>query len=334
MPLNLPKQGSVTLKVDAQAHPDDSALTRLHFTIEDTGIGIDTGSLERIFRPFEQTDNTKHVIEGTGLGLAISQRIIELMDSRIQVKSTLGVGSIFEFEVDCSLAEDWIQTELQEQGLGELIGYEGSQKKILVVDDRWENRSVLVNLLTPLGFELLEAQDGQDGVTKAQSFLPDLIITDLLMPRLNGYGLLKQLKELTELQTVPIIASSAHLSGLDHQESLEAGFESFLPKPVQAKELIIQLQKSLNLNWRYESKAETVSIQTDMSSEMVVPSSEELMALYEVAEKGYISDIQTEVERIQQLSPDYRLFAGRLLKLVDEFDDEAIVRLVKPYISH
>ncbi|NEQ53174.1 MAG: response regulator [Leptolyngbya sp. SIO3F4] len=328
------QKGNVTLKVASLTHPDDPALTRLHFAIEDTGIGIDADSLEKIFMPFEQTDNTKHVIEGTGLGLTISQRIIELMNSRIQVKSTLGMGSTFEFTIDCPLAKDWIQADFQAQGLGELVGYKGTRKKILVVDDRWENRSVLVNLLTPLGFELLEAQDGQDGVTKAQSFLPDLIITDLLMPKLNGYELLNQIKELTELRTVPIIASSAHLSGLDQQESIDAGFASFLPKPVQTRELITQLQQSLNLDWLYESNSETVSRQTDVSPEMVVPSSEELIPLYEVAEKGYISDVQKEVERIQQLNPAYKSFASKLLKLVNDFDDEAIVQLVKPHINN
>ncbi len=272
------------------------------------------------------------MIEGTGLGLAISQKIVELMGSQIQVKSTPGVGSIFEFEITCPLAEDWIQADLQQQGLGQLIGYEGKPRKILVVDDRWENRSVIVNLLEPLGFQLLEAHDGQDGLTKAQSFLPDLIITDLLMPNLDGYGLLKQIRGLPEFKSVPVIASSAHVSGLDRQESIEAGFNSFLPKPVHAQELTEQLQKGLQLKWKYELNSETVSTQTDGQTEMIVPSSGELILLYEAAEKGYISDIRIEVDRLKQISPDYTQFADKLLELVDEFDDEAIVKLVKPHI--
>ncbi len=326
------ENGSVTLRVGAHSHPEEPLMTQLHFSIEDTGMGIDADNLEKIFMPFEQTDSTKHVIEGTGLGLAISQQIVELMGSQIQVKSTLGVGSIFEFEITCPLAEDWIQADLQQQGLGQLIGYEGKPRKILVVDDRWENRSVIVNLLEPLGFQLLEAHDGQDGLTKAQSFLPDLIITDLLMPNLDGYGLLKQIRGLPEFKSVPVIASSAHVSGLDRQESIEAGFNSFLPKPVHVQELTEQLQKGLQLKWKYELNSETVSTQTDGETEMIVPSSGELILLYEAAEKGYISDIRTEVDRLKQISPDYTQFADKLLELVDEFDDEAIVKLVKPHI--
>ncbi|MGD1855264.1 MAG: ATP-binding protein [Leptolyngbyaceae cyanobacterium] len=322
------EKGSVTFKVEAQADPQDPSLSQLHFTIEDTGVGIDADNLEKIFMPFEQTDNTKYVVEGTGLGLAISQRIVELMASRIQVKSVLGSGSVFEFGIVCPLAEDWIQADFQQQGLDELVGYEGERKKILVVDDRWENRSVIVNLLTPLGFELYEAQNGQDGLIQAKLCLPDLIITDLLMPRLNGYGLLKQIRATAELKTIWTIASSAHLSGLDHHESISAGFDGFLAKPIQIKELLDQLQQRLNLTWKYK----TEEVPTAAAPAMVVPSSEELIALYEIAEKGYISEIQIEVERIQQLDPSYQIFTAKLLKLVDEFDDEAIVQLIKPYI--
>lgn len=323
--------GSVTFRVGNQPDHDNPAMVRVHFAIEDTGIGIDADSFDKIFQPFEQTDNTKHVIEGTGLGLAISQKIVELMDSQIQVKSTLGVGSTFGFKVSYPLAEDWIRADLQQQGLGQLIGYEGKRRKILVVDDRWENRSVIVNLLEPLGFELLEAQDGQDGLTKAKSFLPDLIITDLLMPNLNGYGFIQQLRGMAEFQLLPVIASSAHLSGVERQTCTETGFNGFLAKPIKAPELIKQLQLLLKLDWHYEPKAESVS--TDGQSVMVAPSSDMLVPLYEAAERGYIADVQAEVSRLQQLGSEYTVFVDKLLKLIDEFDDEGIVQLVKPHIN-
>ncbi|MFG6102253.1 ATP-binding protein [Leptothoe sp. EHU-05/26/07-4] len=324
--------GRVTLKVEAQADPQNPLLTQLHFAVEDTGVGIATDNFEKIFAPFEQTDNTKYVIEGTGLGLAISQQIIQLMDSHIQVKSTLGEGSVFEFDVVCPLAEDWLQSNLEQPGLGELMGYDGKGRKILVVDDRWENRSVIVNLLEPLGFEVLEAQDGQDGITKAKSFLPDLVITDLLMPNLDGYGLLKQLHNLKEFQSVPIIASSAHLSGGDLEASIETGFSGFLSKPIQAQELINQLQQLLRLEWQYDLKP-VEAVSPNLGAEMVVPSSDILMPLYEAAEKGYIADIQAEVAHLKQLGSDYAPFVDQLLKLADDFDDEGIVQLVKPHIN-
>ncbi|MEM8612948.1 MAG: ATP-binding protein, partial [Cyanobacteria bacterium P01_H01_bin.105] len=327
------EMGSVILRVGVQTELDEPSRTCLHFMVEDTGVGIDTNNFEKIFRPFEQTDNTRYVIEGTGLGLAISQKIVGLMDSHIQVKSTIDVGSIFEFKVSFPLAEDWIQTDLNQPGLGQLIGYGGERRKILVVDDRWENRSVIVNLLEPLGFELLEAQDGQDGVTKAQSFLPDLIITDLLMPKLDGYGLLKQIRALTELQAVPIIASSAHLSSFGQQSTIETEFNSFLPKPIHTQEMLEQIEQALQLSWQYESKSENINMVTSIDSDMVVPTSEHLILLYEAAEKGYISDIQAEIKQLERMTPDYKPFVDKLQRLVDEFDDEAIAQLIKPYVD-
>lgn len=325
--------GSVSIRVGARPDQTNPALVRLHFAVVDTGVGIDASDFEKIFLPFEQTDSAKHAIAGTGLGLAISQRIIELMDSQIQVKSMLGMGSTFEFEIVCPLAEDWIQSSLEYRGLGELIGYEGIRRKILVVDDRWENRSVIVNLLEPLGFELLEAKDGQDGLTKAQSFMPDLIITDLLMPRLNGYDLYQQIRSLAEFQTVPVVAFSAHLSGGDRQACLQHGFDGFLPKPIQAQELIDQLQQLLQLDWQYEHPVEHASSQADTESDMVAPPSAALTSLYEAAEKGYIADIQAEIAKLKQLSPDYAAFVNKLLELVDDFDDEGIAQMVKPHIT-
>ena len=324
--------GNVTLRVGARTDSQNPTLTTLHFMIEDTGVGIAAQDLDKIFTPFEQTDNTKYVTEGTGLGLAISQKIVELMGSCICVKSTLGVGSLFEFEISCSLAEDWIQADLQQPGVGQLVGYTGKRRKILVVDDRWANRSVIINLLEPLGFDLLEAEDGQEGITKAQSFLPDLIITDLLMPNVSGYELLEQIRGLSELQSVPVIASSAHLSGGDEAISIRHGFSSFLPKPIKVKELIKQLQQSLQLDWHYQLKSEE-TLSGSVSSGMFVPPADVLKPLYEAAERGYISDIQAEISQIQVAYPDSKAFIDKLLKLVDEFDDEAIVQLVKPYVN-
>ncbi|MBT9312005.1 GAF domain-containing hybrid sensor histidine kinase/response regulator [Leptothoe kymatousa] len=321
--------GRVILKVTSTLTKDKSAATSLHFEIIDTGIGIAPDNLEKIFLPFEQAEKTKHRIEGTGLGLSISQRILELMGSQIQVESTPEVGSRFKFDITCPLAKDWMHTDLQQ--LGRLSGYEGQRRKVLVVDDRWENRAVIVNLLEPMGFELLEAEDGEDGFNKATAFCPDLVITDLLMPNVNGHELLQQIHQLTALKSVPVIASSAHISGLDQQECISAGFLSFLPKPVQAQELFKLIQQALDLTWRYETETEN-TLATDAAGEMVVPSPTELLSLHESAEKGYISDIQAEAERLKQRNPQYTLFANRLLELADEFDDEAIIQLLEAHI--
>ncbi|HEY9763709.1 MAG TPA: ATP-binding protein [Trichocoleus sp.] len=326
-------KGSVTLAVDVKTNPADPATVKIHFMVRDTGTGIAAEHLERIFLPFEQTEKAKLQTEGTGLGLAISQTIVELMNSRIQVSSTLGAGSLFEFEIACPLAEDWIESNIV-TSIGRLKGYVGQQRKILIVDDRWENRSVIVNLLEPLGFNLIEANDGQEGLNKTKELQPDLIISDLAMPVMSGFEMVRLLRSQEAFHNLPIIASSASVSNMDRQQSLEAGYNDFLPKPVSVSELLDQLEQHLQLEWIYHSDAtEDVNPTCEMpSAEMVIPSSEELTSLYEAAQAGYVIDIEVEAKRLKELDAKYTTFVNKILQLAEEFENEAIANLIQPHI--
>lgn len=132
------------------------SIGKIRFYIQDTGIGIKQEELEKIFLPFEQVGSKRHSVEGTGLGLAISQRIIHMMGSTIQVTSFLGEGSTFWFDVELACVDDDVNSSLH---TSTIIGYKGIRRRILVVDDRWDNRSVIVNMLEPPGFECIEASD-------------------------------------------------------------------------------------------------------------------------------------------------------------------------------
>ena len=134
----------------------------------------------------------------------------------------------------------------------EIVGYKGRKRTILVVDDMPINRSLIVELLEPLGFIILEAKNGQEALEKANTTNPDLIITDLMMPILTGFQLIKRLHESPELKNIPIIASSASEFGTELYNSLDAGANAFLPKPVNADTLMQQLQEYLQLEWIYE----------------------------------------------------------------------------------
>ncbi len=244
-------QGSVTLRVEVLEPEVDIPIPRLKFQIEDTGVGIAEGQLSRLFQAFEQVGDQKRQSEGTGLGLAISQKIVGLMGGEIKVKSELGVGTNFFFEVALPIATDWAKQNSVNQGQT-IIGYEGAPKHILIVDDRWENRSVLVNLLEPLKFNFTEAENGQEGLDKAREKLPDLVITDLAMPVMDGFTMLKQLRSEAKLQDLLVIVSSASVAQIDQQMSLDAGGDDFLAKPVQAEELFTLVAKHLQLTWKYE----------------------------------------------------------------------------------
>lgn len=321
--------------VDHHSGVKAEKITKIRFLIEDSGVGMTPEQLSKIFLPFEQVGDNSHKAEGTGLGLAISLKIMEMMGSEIKVESIYGEGSKFWFDLDLLEATDWMDLE-KSQPEQNIIGYKGEKRKVLIVDDRWENSAVIVNLLEPIGFDMLEASNGEEGLIKARKHQPDLIITDLSMPVMNGFEMTQELRNMEQFKDAIIIASSASVFSFDRQKSLEAGCNDFLPKPVQVQDLFEQLQLYLNLEWIYETKnnSELVTQQSYTEvSEMVIPPKEELAVLYQAARGGYVLQIVEEANRIQQLDSKYTTFANSILRLAEDFDDEAIANLLQSIIQ-
>lgn len=325
--------GSVTFQVEAVGSQQiiQTSSTRIRFQVEDTGIGIPKEKLQSIFLPFEQAGKRERNSEGTGLGLAISQQIVQMMGSSIQVNSIPGKCSTFWFEVDVPAA-DWLAQAITINQ--KVIGYQGERRKILVIDDRQENRAVAIGMLAPLGFKLAQADDGQVGLDLALQMRPDLIITDVMMSKMNGLEMTRRLRQLPDFAKTPIIASPASLSQVDMQEALEAGCSSFFPKPIEFSGLLGELQRHLGLQWIYETTSEVAEVSAEVLSsvDLVMPSSHELATVYKAAQDGFMSDIQQEANRLKQLNPQYAPLANKLLELSQKFDDEAILNLLAPYI--
>jgi len=254
-------EGSVTLNVTmGESVIDDAgvALQTIKFEVIDTGVGITDEDIKKLFHAFEQVGDRKRQSEGTGLGLTISQQIVQLMDGQIKVSSEKGKGSCFSFEIICPLATDWAAQTNTHDGRT-IVGYEGDRQQLLVVDDRWENRAVLKHLLEPLGFDIIEAENGQIGLEQIEQQRPDLVITDLAMPVIDGFELLQRVREQESQQKLApgktphqkIVVSSASVAHSDQQRSLDTGGDIFLPKPVDASELFAVIAEQLNLTWCY-----------------------------------------------------------------------------------
>ncbi|MGF1933044.1 MAG: ATP-binding protein [Nostoc sp. ChiQUE02] len=331
------EKGSVTFKVEVLL----GDITNLRFQIQDTGIGISPQQLEKIFLPFEQVGDSKRQSEGTGLGLAISQRFVELMASQIQVESQLGVGSKFFFNIDCAIATDWVQANSVTSS-GRIVGYSGvgatsvkeNRKKILIVDDRWENRSVIVNLLEPLGFEVIEANNGQEGLEKITSDRPDAIICDLAMPVMDGWEMLKQLRQSETLRDAIVIVSSASVFEIDRQKSLDAGGNDFLAKPVQADELYAALAKQLQLDWIYTDiklKSQVNTIASPIT--IIIPPISDLKVLFEHVETGYFRGIREELDQLAQLDEQFQPFIQELRELVKGFNIQTVRHFLQESIN-
>ncbi|MBP0019827.1 MAG: response regulator [Cyanobacteria bacterium SBLK] len=306
---------------------------KIRFQIKDTGIGMTPEQMEKIFMPFEQAGGRAHREEGTGLGLTICTKIVSMMDSTIHVTSTPHAGSTFGFEIDVPLATEWAHS-LTMGERGKIIGYSGDRRKLLIVDDRTVNRSVLREVLTPLGFELREAENGREAIAHLQNFQPDLIVTDLAMPEIDGFELVRYLRNegSSTLASTVVIASSASVSNADRYEAIAVGCNDFLPKPVEMDKLFVYLQKYLHLSWSYAEKtaisAPTIS---DLEEIDLAPPSEWLARLERAAKIGDIEEIELQTRHLKQAEPQYAAFCDRLLQLTEEFDERGILKLIQQF---
>jgi len=340
-------KGIVTFKVEVISHPSSvnnqklRTNAKIRFQVEDTGIGIIREQLEKIFLPFEQVGDSSRHAEGTGLGLAITQKLIYLMGSQILVESTPGIGSKFWFDLDLSVSSNLIESK-SIKFADKIISYHGEKRKILVVDDRVENRLVVLNILEPLGFEIIEASNGQEGLEKAIELQPDLMIADLVMPVMDGFQMTKQLRQLPQLQEMIIFAISANAFEEERKKSLESGCNDFLSKPIYTEDLLQKIKYYLKLSWIYDKPDATLSQKPrdesmyyieNQPTEFVIPPIEELALLYSAALISHIEGIRQEAIRLKQVDSTYTPFANRALELADNFDSERIVELVAPFFS-
>ncbi len=335
------ESGEVTFTVESLPSPGkdpQNPRTTLRFRVQDSGIGIAPEQLANIFLPFEQVKGTVRQTEGTGLGLAISRQLVEMMGSSIQVESEAGKGSEFWFDLELPILENCAG---EPQASPKIIrGFVGRPRKILVVDDRWENRSVLVNLLTPIGFDVREAIDGQDCLNQARSFQPDCIIIDLVMPVMDGFEAMRQIRKMPEIKNVVAIGTSASIFSSQEQTCLKIGCNDFLLKPIQDEQLLSCLGTHLDLEWIYGEQA-SISSESSLtdapippqSSAVIAPSAEELAILFDLAMKGELVTIQERVQRLEDGDPRYAPFATQVIHFAKTFAEEELLAFVQGYME-
>jgi CheY-like chemotaxis protein len=290
-----------------------------------------------------------HRPEGTGLGLAISRQLVQMMGGELKVKSTLGEGSVFWLDLD--LPEVSLGAKVTDLDEGNIIGFKGDKRKVLVVDDHWANRSVLVNLLEPLGFEILEATNGREAFSKAREFKPDLIFMDLVMPVLDGFEATRRIRMLPELKEVVVIAISASVFDFDQQQSQEVGCDDFIPKPIREAELLEKLRAYLGLEWIYEKDVDATTATQRMKDEannslqpglrpasltdltvktsIVVPSEQDVAVLLDLAMMGDLKGIVEQAARLEALDRQWGPFATHLRQLAKSFKGKQILEFLK-----
>ena len=322
------KTGRVAFTV---GYHKDSLGNKLRFEVEDTGTGIPPEKLGEIFLPFQQISDPSQQVEGTGLGLSICNNLVQLMGGKLQVESTINKGSTFWIDLDLPEVEDWRPSAAKVER--KIIGCRGAPKQILVVDDKWDNRSVLVNLLAPLGFKVSEATNGLECLAKSNESPPDLILMDLVMPVMDGFEATRRIRRSSRLKDIVVVALSASTFEQDRQTSIKAGCNDFLPKPVRADELFEKIRAHLGQEWVYELEPPTEGQSQSPEKSLVVPPPKELAFLFNLAKKGEIVAIRKEIARIEQLGDPFIPFAAELGRLAKGFNMKQMCDFLEPHLE-
>lgn len=246
------KEGGIAVRVKTEKIEDGYLLV---CEIEDTGVGIEESEIDRLFETFQQTEAGINE-GGTGLGLALSKQFANLLNGDITVKSIVGRGSCFKISIK---VQEGNKEDIQEVHFRKKVVKvisEGDSNKILIVDDKPENREYLSEVLKAVGFVVLEAVDGKDAIAKFKAWSPDLILMDMRMPHMDGYEAARQIKALPKGQDTLIVIVTATAFDDDLHQLMDAGIEDELRKPFKISEVYEVVGKLLNVKYIYEDEKE------------------------------------------------------------------------------
>lgn len=339
-------RGIITLRVSSQDPSPEAALPiqqLLQFAVIDTGVGIAPEELHTIFDAFVQAQAGKRSVSGTGLGLTISRKLLELMGGEIVVNSILGEGSTFTFTLPVTPTNGVNITTEQSDRL--VIGLAADQPhhRILVVDDRAENRLLMVRLLAQLGLEVREASNGLEAVKIWREWLPDLTWMDIRMPLLDGYEATKQIRAMESGQTSIIIALTAQASQSDRSLALAAGCNDYISKPFREQTLFLKMAQYLGLEYVYQEQGTENGEQgtehfSSYLSSVTSPGSHSLdpkllatlpEALLAQLEDAAVCGNDGEIaELTTQFPPELAGIGTRLTELANQYQFEQILKLI------
>jgi signal transduction histidine kinase/DNA-binding NarL/FixJ family response regulator len=316
------QQGRVSFKVSPIS-------SQIDFSVTDSGEGIAAENLETIFLPFQQV-GAKNDQEGAGLGLAISKRLVNMMGGDLQVESVLGSGSRFWFKIPLPESKATLPQSPPPQPT--IIGFKTTTNevfRILVVDDKWENRVILTNLLIPLGFNVLEASDGQEALTKAKQFYPDVIIMDIKMPVMDGLECTRRLRQNVQFEKTVIIALSATVFELQRQECFKLGCNVFLEKPINTDTLLQILAERCPIEWVYEKP---VNKNENSPAQIIPPNEEQTKALFKLAKYGDVQAVIKEAEALLESEPHLQAFVGEVCQLAKGFKITQLKKFLEQFL--
>jgi CheY-like chemotaxis protein len=225
--------------------------------VEDTGPGIPGDRLDRVFEAFVQGEQLGDGNRGTGLGLTISRSLVGMMGGEIVVESELGQGALFRVTVPMQLAKAEAVAPDEDQ-IADVVGLQEGQPvwRILVVDDNLENRLLLTNLLTQVGFTVQEAENGEEAIARFEDWRPHLIWMDVRMPVMDGYEATRRIRALPGGDAVKIAAVTASVFEEQREEILASGCDDLVRKPFREHRIFETMSRLLDVEYIYEQAGE------------------------------------------------------------------------------
>jgi PAS domain S-box-containing protein len=344
-------------KVKSQAEEqttNNKQQTTIHFEIEDTGVGIAPDELDSLFKPFVQTSSGQQAQEGTGLGLTISRQFVRLMGGEIAVESEVGRGTTFRFDIQVT-GVDAPDLEKNRQISRRVIALEPNQPRyrILIADDNDYNRQLVLKLLSPLGFELQQANNGKEAVEIWQNWQPHLIWMDVRMPVMDGYEATRQIRaqeargwgggesnsthSVNTVQHQPTVIIALTASAFEGQAAsiLAAGCDDCVRKPFREQVIFEKMAEYLGVRYVYEHNTDSQGMQKQMSGgkgknltsdDLAVMPAEWVAQLHQAALEVDADPIFQLIEQIPQSHP---ALAKGLTDLVHRFRFDEILELTQ-----
>ncbi len=341
--------GGVTVKVKGekcQVKSEESESTFhssffiLHLSVADTGPGIAPEEIDHVFEAFGQTATGRQALEGTGLGLVISYKFVQLMGGDMHVTSAVGQGTTLSFDIRVQVVDTAdITPRIPTRRVIELEPGQ-PRYRILVVDDKWDNRQLLIKLLNPFGFDLREAENGQEAIDIWETWEPHLIWMDMRMPVMDGYEATKRIRKLDTGTEHPssgirhpvIIAVTASSFEEERSVVLSAGCDDIVIKPYRETDIVEMLQRHLNVKFLYaadEIPAENADLKDDKlrlnpSDFHALP--KEMVMKFKTSVEALEMDMALNV--IEEIGEQNKPLADALKKIVEEYRFDTLQELL------
>jgi signal transduction histidine kinase/CheY-like chemotaxis protein len=305
---------------------------RLVLEVEDTGPGIAEAEIGGLFQAFTQATEGARRQGGTGLGLAICREYTRLLGGDVSVTSRVGAGSVFRVELP---VEEVGSEAVPRQGPDErrVVGLQPGQPsyRVLIVDDKEDNRLLLVQLLRPAGFETRQAANGEEAVRECTAWQPHAVLMDLRMPVMDGYEATRRIRAGDHGGEVKIIAVTASAFEEDRKGILAAGVDDYLAKPFREPVVFAKLATHLGVKYRYEAdhvRSDSATPSGSAALAAAIPASVPATVLSDLRSAVLVADIDLALRIIERIEPFDAGCSEALRHLAERFDYEALLTLV------